>query len=145
LFSCYRDAVATVLLAEWPLTTNLFDSDSLEGLVPRLFTANLEEVRKNFTTNLDLAFKDLNKLTSRFFTTENLHPLNALEYLDKPKYTEFIKKKKQLFKTVPKLNVPTFRTGTVVTCTTTRGLEPSSQAQVPARPRGNKISKKHSK
>ncbi len=81
--------MATVLLAEWPLTTNLFDSDSLEGPVPRLFTANLEEARKNFTTNLDLAFKDINKLTSRFFTTENLHPLNALEYLDKPKYTEF--------------------------------------------------------
>ncbi len=67
----------------------VFDSDSLKGPVPRLFTANLEEARKNFTTNLDLAFKDLNKLTSRFFTTENLHPLNALEYLDKPKYTKF--------------------------------------------------------
>ena len=90
--------MATVLLAEWPLTTNLFDSDSLEGPVPRLFTANLEEARKNFTTNLDLAFKDLNKLTSRFFTTENLHPLNALEYLEKPKYKQYSKIRKLLVK-----------------------------------------------
>ena len=130
--------MATVLLAEWPLTTNLFDSDSLEGPVPRLFTANLEEARKNFTTNLDLAFKDLNKLTSRFFTTENLHPLNALEYLDKPKYkTTKIKKKKTFSKTRLKLNCATFNPGPAATCITTRGLAPSSQAPAPARLQGN--------
>jgi hypothetical protein len=130
--------VATVLLAEWPLTTNLFDSDSLEGPVPRLFTANLEEARKNFTTNLDLAFKDLNKLTSQFFTTENLHPLNALEYLDKPKYKKFKILIKSITKKALKLKCATFNTGTAATCITTRGLVPLSQALAPARLQGNK-------
>ena len=80
-----RDAVATCLLEEWSLTADLFDCDSLEGPVPRLFTANLEDAKKNFTTNLDLAYKDLSRLTNRFFTTENLHPLQAMTYLDNPK------------------------------------------------------------
>ena len=81
----YRDAVATVLLGEWPLTANLFDSDHLEGPVPILFTSNLEDARRNFTTHLDLAHKDLIRLTGKFFSTENLRPLKAMAYIDNPK------------------------------------------------------------
>jgi len=77
--------VATVLLAEWPLEASLFDCDSLEGPVPRLFTSDVDEAKRLFTTNLDLAHKDLSKLMNRFFATENLHPLNALAYLDNQK------------------------------------------------------------
>jgi hypothetical protein len=34
---------------------------------------------------LDLAYKDLTRLMGKFFSTENLHPLNALAYLNDPK------------------------------------------------------------
>ncbi len=56
---CLSDAVATCLLEEWPLTTEMFECDSLEGPIPRLFVSNLEEAKRNFTTNLDLAHKDI--------------------------------------------------------------------------------------
>jgi hypothetical protein len=49
------------LLEEWPLTTEMFECDSLEGPVPHLFVSNLEEAKRNFTTNLDLAHKDISK------------------------------------------------------------------------------------
>jgi hypothetical protein len=77
--------VATCLLAEWPLSTDLFDCDSLEGPVPRLFVNNLEEAKLNFTTNLELAHKDITRITGRMFMAENLHPLHAMAYLDNPK------------------------------------------------------------
>jgi hypothetical protein len=81
----FSDAVATCLLEEWPLMTNLFECESLEGPVPRLFTANIEEAKKNFTTNLDLAYKVISRLVCKMFTAENLHPLHAMAYLDNPK------------------------------------------------------------
>lgn len=81
----FSDAVATCLLEEWPLTTNLFECESLEGPVPRLFTVSLDDAKKNFTSNLDLAYKDIYRLVSRMFTAENLHPLHAMAYLDNPK------------------------------------------------------------
>ena len=81
----FRDAVASVLLAEWPLEANLFDCDIIEGPVPRLFTSDLEQAKSLFTTNLDLAYKDLTRLMGKFFSTENLHPLNPLAYLNDPK------------------------------------------------------------
>jgi hypothetical protein len=81
----FRDAVATVLLQEWPLTTAMFDGEVLEGPVPRLFTSTLDEARGNFTTNIDFAYKDITRLMGKFFIPENLSPLNALAYLHSPK------------------------------------------------------------
>ncbi len=75
---CLSDAVATCLLEEWPLTTEMFECDSLEGPVPRLFVSNLEEAKRNFTMNLDLVHKDISRITGRMFTAENLHPLHAM-------------------------------------------------------------------
>jgi hypothetical protein len=82
---CLSAAVATCLLEEWPLTTEMFKCDSLEGPVPRLFVSNLEEAKRNFTTNLDLAHKDISRITGRMFTAENLHLLHAMAYIDNPK------------------------------------------------------------
>jgi hypothetical protein len=37
------DAVASVLLAEWPVTTDYFDGATVSGPVPRLFATNPDE------------------------------------------------------------------------------------------------------
>jgi hypothetical protein len=62
----------------------MFECNSLEGPVPRLFVSNLEEAKCNFTTNLDLAHKDISCITGRMFTAENLHLLHAMAYIDNP-------------------------------------------------------------
>jgi hypothetical protein len=84
-FSAFRDAVATVLLQEWPLSTALFDGEVLEGPVPRLFTSSYDDAKSNFTTNLDLAYKDISRVLAKIFIPENLSPLSALAYLHNPK------------------------------------------------------------
>ena len=83
--SLHRDAVASVLLQEWPLSANMFDGEVLEGPVPRLFTSSLDDAKSNFTTHLDLAYKDISRLMAKLFIPENLSPLNALAYLHNPK------------------------------------------------------------
>jgi hypothetical protein len=55
-------------------------SMSMEGPVPRLFVSNLEEAKRNFTTNLDLAHKDISRIHGRMFTAENLHPLHLKKF-----------------------------------------------------------------
>jgi hypothetical protein len=63
----------------------MFDGDSIEGPVPRLFTSALDEARAAFTSNIELAHKDISRLMAKFFIPENLAPLKALSYLHAPK------------------------------------------------------------
>ena len=53
----FSDAVATILVHEWPLQATYFDGEHLDGPVPRLFTANLEEAKTAFTSNLSNSYK----------------------------------------------------------------------------------------
>ncbi len=66
------DAVATVLLAEWALTTNYFDGSVLDGPVPRFFAANPPEARAALSADTPKAYKDLQRIYSRLFITENI-------------------------------------------------------------------------
>jgi hypothetical protein len=58
------DAVATVLLAEWALSTNYFDGAVLNGPVPRFFAANPTEARAALSADAPKAYKDLQRIFS---------------------------------------------------------------------------------
>jgi hypothetical protein len=66
--------VASVLLAEWPVITDYFDGASISGPVPRLFAANPGEALQALNGDPVKAFKDLQRIFSRLFVTENIPP-----------------------------------------------------------------------
>jgi hypothetical protein len=76
------DAVAMVLLAEWALTTNYFDGSVLDGPVPRFFAANPPEARAADTPK---AYKDLQRIYSRLFITENIPACDAWNFVGNPR------------------------------------------------------------
>jgi hypothetical protein len=72
--------VATVLLAEWALTTNYFD-----GPVPRFFAANPTEARAALSADTPKAYKDLQRIFSRLFITENIPACDAWNFVGNPR------------------------------------------------------------
>jgi hypothetical protein len=81
----YNDAVATVLLAEWALTTNYFDGAFLDGPVPRFFAANPTEARAALSADASKAYKDLQRIFSRLFITENIPASDAWNFVGNPR------------------------------------------------------------
>jgi hypothetical protein len=79
------DAVATVLLAEWALTTNYFDGAVLDGPVPRFFAANPTEARAGLSADDSKAYKDLQRIFSRLFITENIPASDASNFVGNPR------------------------------------------------------------
>jgi hypothetical protein len=79
------DTVATVLLAEWALTTNYFDGAVLDGPVPRFFAANPTEARAAFSADESKAYKDLQRIFSRLFITENIPASDAWSFVGNPR------------------------------------------------------------
>jgi hypothetical protein len=81
----HSDAVATVLLAEWALTTNYFDGAVLDGPVPRFFAANPTEARAALSADASKAYKDLQRIFSRLFITENIPASDAWNFVGNPR------------------------------------------------------------
>ncbi len=79
------DAVATVLLAEWALTANYFDGAVLDGPVPRFFAANPTEARVVLSADTPKAYKDLQRIFSRLFITENIPACDAWNFVGNPR------------------------------------------------------------
>jgi hypothetical protein len=77
--------VATVLLAEWALTTNYFDGAVLDGPVPRFFAADPTEARAALSADASKAYKDLQRIFSRLFITENIPASDAWSFVGNPR------------------------------------------------------------
>ncbi len=77
--------MATVLLAEWALTTNYFDGAVLDGPVPRFFAANPTEARAALSADDSKAYKDLQRIFSRLFITENIPASDAWNFVGNPR------------------------------------------------------------
>ncbi len=81
----HSDAVATVLLSEWALTTNYFDGAVLDGPVPRFFAVNPTDVRAALSADTPKAYKDLQCIFSRLFITENIPACDAWNFVSNPR------------------------------------------------------------
>ena len=77
--------MASVLLAEWPVITDYFDGASISGPVPRLFAANPGEALQALNGDPAKAFKDLQRIFSRLFVTENIPPAEAWDFVGNPR------------------------------------------------------------
>jgi hypothetical protein len=71
------DAVAMVLLAEWSLTADYFDGVVLDDPVLRFFAANPTKARAALSADASKAYKDLQRIYSRLFITENIPACDA--------------------------------------------------------------------
>jgi hypothetical protein len=60
----HSDAVSTVLLVEWQLTTDYLDGDVLNGPVPCLFAPDPAIAKAAITNDPTKAFKDVQRLHS---------------------------------------------------------------------------------
>ncbi len=74
-----------MLLAEWALTTNYFDGAFLDGPVPRFFAANPTEARVALSADDSKAYKDLQRIFSRLFITENIPASDAWSLVGNPR------------------------------------------------------------
>ncbi len=54
--------MASVLLAEWPVTTEYFDGATVSGPIPRLFATNPGEALEALNGDPVKAFKDLQRI-----------------------------------------------------------------------------------
>ncbi len=81
----FSDAVATVLLSEWHLDSDYFDGTTVSGPVPRLFANNPEEALTAIQRDPAKAFKDLQRIYTRFFITENIPASEAWTYVGNPR------------------------------------------------------------
>jgi hypothetical protein len=79
--------VATVQLAEWHLNTDYFDGTTVSGPVPRLFAINPDEARTALQNDPAKAFKDLQRIFTRLFITENIPASKAWSNVGNPRYT----------------------------------------------------------
>jgi hypothetical protein len=77
--------VATVLLAEWHLTTDYFDGSTVSGPVPRFFALNPGEARDALSRDLAKVFKDLQRIYSWLFVSEHVPDSEAWAYVGHPR------------------------------------------------------------
>ncbi len=92
-----------MLLAEWALTTNYFDGAVLDGPVPRFFAANPTEARAALSADASKAYKDLQRIFSRLFITENIPASDAWNFVGNPRQFVCVQ-----FRPVKPLTVPKF-------------------------------------
>ncbi len=81
----FRDAVPTVLAAEWDTYADLFDGEQAKGPVPRLFALNPSEARENLSNNPERAHKDLQRIYGRLGVTEHIPPNAAFDLIVNPR------------------------------------------------------------
>ncbi len=74
-----------MLLAEWALTTNYFDGAVLDGPIPHFFAANPTEARAALSADDSKAYKDLQRIFSRLFITENIPASDAWNFVGNPR------------------------------------------------------------
>ncbi len=77
--------MATVLLAEWSLTADYFDGTILDGPVPRFFSAKPTEARAAISADASKAYKDIQRIYSRLFITENIPACDAWAFVGNPR------------------------------------------------------------
>ncbi len=83
-----RDTAATVCLQEWPIQATLFDGDVIDGPVPVLFALHPDEAAQALAANPDKAFKDLQRIFSKFFVPENIPASTAMAQVTNPRALE---------------------------------------------------------
>jgi hypothetical protein len=76
------------MLREWPIKANMFDGDDVAGPVPLLFATNVDDGTTAVTANPDKAFKDLQRIYSKFFMPENIPASAAMAQLANPRASE---------------------------------------------------------
>jgi hypothetical protein len=76
------------MLGEWPIKANMFDGDDIAGPVPLLFATNVDDATTAVTANPDKAFKDLQRIYSKFFMPENIPASAAMAQLANPRASE---------------------------------------------------------
>jgi hypothetical protein len=81
----FRDAVPTVLAAEWDAHTDLFDGEAASDPVPRLFAANSMEAKTNLQSDAERAHKELQRIFSKLGVTENIPASAAFEFVLNPR------------------------------------------------------------
>ncbi len=81
-----RDAVPTVLAAEWDAQCDMFDGEQAKGPVPRLFALNPEEAKANLCSDPERAFRDLQRIFTRLGVTENIPAYSSFELVLTPRY-----------------------------------------------------------
>jgi hypothetical protein len=77
-----RDTVATVLAAEWPLQTAMFDGDVASRPVPHLFAISPPDAKAAVSSHPARTFRDLQRIWSKLFIPENLAASKSWDYLN---------------------------------------------------------------
>ncbi len=77
-----------MLLREWLIKANMYDGDDVAGPVPLLFATNVDDATTAVTANPDKAFKDLQRIYSKFFMPENIPASAAMAQLANPRASE---------------------------------------------------------
>ncbi len=75
-------------LREWPIKATLFDGDDIADPVPVLFANNVDEASSALSSNPDKAFKDLQRIFSKFCIPENIPASAAMAQLANPRASE---------------------------------------------------------
>jgi hypothetical protein len=70
----------------------MFDGDVASGPVPHLFTNNPREAKAALSSDPARAFRDLQRIWSKFFIPENLAPGRSWDFLNNIRYTDRISK-----------------------------------------------------
>ncbi len=76
--------MASVLLAEWPVSTDYFDGITISGPIPRFFAASPDKALEALNSDPAKAFKDLQRIYSRLFVTENIPSSDAWDFVENP-------------------------------------------------------------
>jgi len=74
-----------VLLKSWPLEATLFDGDLLAGLVPTLFSKDVEASLAAIQGDPLKAHWDLNKISKTLFMPESVSIQEAVNIIKKPR------------------------------------------------------------
>ncbi len=85
LFSIPSNAVAFVLLTEWPVSRDYFDGTTISGPIPRFFAASPDKALEALNSDPAKAFKDLQRIYSRLFVTENIPASEAWNFAGNPR------------------------------------------------------------
>ncbi len=75
--------MVTVLLAEWHLTTDYFDSSTVSG--PVFFAPDPEEAREAMSRDPAKVFKDTQRIYARLFVSEHVPDSEAWAYVGHPR------------------------------------------------------------
>jgi len=81
----FRDNLPTVQLGAWDLKANLFDGDTVAGLVPSIFTSDMAATTAALNQDAARTQWDLLKLNKLLFSHEAVSLKEACSLLKKPR------------------------------------------------------------